>query len=139
MHCKFESGVYNIFFENLQNASHIQGLQQVCVLSGYLVVSFNIGQNHIFNTPQKQFQVIIFFSVRIANMKSEVVSTERCTMQRINNEASSLYNYKPHLSLGLLYNILAEFTDLPTGSYLLRHTEKDGPFVALMEETEKRG
>lgn len=69
------------------------------------------------------------------NMKTEVVTTERCTMQKINNEANSLYNYKPHLSLGLLYSLLAELTELVPGNYLLKHADKDGPFLTLLEET----
>lgn len=74
--------------------------------------------------------------MRLYNIQTEVVVTEKCSMQKINTEACHLYEYKPHLTLSILYNVFQALVVLKPGNYILQHTNKHGPFVAILQETE---
>lgn len=60
---------------------------------------------------------------------------EGCTMQKVNTEAAVHYQYKPHLSLGVLHRICVELSGLEPGNYLLLHSPKHGAFVGILKES----
>lgn len=68
---------------------------------------------------------------------AEVVNLEKCTIQKVVNEANSLYQYKPILGLGILNDILGKLVTLDKGNYLLAHLPKHGSFVSLLKESDR--
>lgn len=69
---------------------------------------------------------------------NEVISVERCTLPKINNEAQTHYDYKPMLGLGVLTKILNVLNDLECGNYLLQHLPKHETFLSVMKQCEDR-
>lgn len=63
---------------------------------------------------------------------------ENCTMQKVNTEAMVHYQYKPHLSLGVLHKICVELSNLETGNYLLVHSPKQGAFAGILKEVNEK-
>lgn len=78
------------------------------------------------------------FSVRIDGTNYQVVMNESCSMQKINTEAMVHYQYKPHLSLGVLHKVCVELAKLEPGNYMLHHTHKHGAFVGLLKASSER-
>lgn len=68
----------------------------------------------------------------------EMISVEKCTLLAINNQAFSLYQYKPISCLGVLEKIFQNLTEQDTGNYLLYHLPKHEAFVALLKQTDEQ-
>ncbi|XP_044753470.1 little elongation complex subunit 2-like [Coccinella septempunctata] len=76
------------------------------------------------------------YRVRTHWNTAEVVNLEKCSIQKVANEANQLYQYKPYLGLGVLNDVLTKLVELSEGSYLLAHLPKHGSFVSLLKECE---
>lgn len=95
-------------------------------------------QNWLSIIKTKHINYVVFLLVRTDFITSEVVMVENCTMQKINTEAMTQYEYKPHQRLGVMYKIFIELSKLCPGNYLLRHVPKQGPFVAVLKECSEK-
>lgn len=82
--------------------------------------------------------MIFCFLARLQPLTGEVVALEKCSIQKVANEANVHYNCKPILSLGLLEKCFSELLKLDKGNYLLQHVSKDGAFVSILKEQDKR-
>lgn len=76
--------------------------------------------------------------VRIDATNYEVVMNESCSMQKVNTEAMVHYQYKPHLSLGVLHRVCVELLSLEPGNYLLLHNPKQGGFAGVLKECSEK-
>ncbi|KAL3268592.1 hypothetical protein HHI36_007700 [Cryptolaemus montrouzieri] len=74
------------------------------------------------------------YRVRMHCDTAEVVSIEKCTLQKVISEANALYQYNPYLGLGMLNELLNSLVQLETGNYLLVHLPKHEHFVSVWKE-----
>jgi hypothetical protein len=65
---------------------------------------------------------------------SEIISVEKCTIQKVFSEAVTQHNYKPILGLGVLQKVLSELVKLNCGNYILQHLPKHESFVSVMKQ-----
>ncbi|GLV32446.1 hypothetical protein CBL_00845 [Carabus blaptoides fortunei] len=75
--------------------------------------------------------------VRMKGTNQEYIKIENILLNKIVSEALKHYNCTPMLHLGVLYNVLSNLINLKPGNYLLHHTPKHGPFVALMKSVQQ--
>lgn len=67
----------------------------------------------------------------------DYIKIENILLNKIVSEALKNYNFTPTSNLGVLYNVLSNLINLKPGNYLLHHTPKHGPFVALMKSVQQ--
>nr|XP_015838956.1 PREDICTED: uncharacterized protein LOC103314281 [Tribolium castaneum] len=81
----------------------------------------------------------VFFCIilsRIYSPMHEVISVEKCSIQKINIEAQTHYDYKPILGLGVLEKVLSQLVGLECGTYLLQHLPKHESFLSIMKQSD---
>ncbi|XP_044260128.1 uncharacterized protein LOC123008400 isoform X2 [Tribolium madens] len=74
------------------------------------------------------------YRARIYSPMNEVISVEKCSIQKINIEAQTHYDYKPILGLGVLEKVLSHLVGLDCGTYLLQHLPKHESFLSIMKQ-----
>ncbi|XP_017759258.1 PREDICTED: uncharacterized protein LOC108550120 [Eufriesea mexicana] len=77
--------------------------------------------------------------VRISSKTSEMLQIEYRTAMSIRNEIQRLYNMKVEDSLVTLHNVIQSLTNLSPGRYLMRHTIRNGAFIAVSKPVENPG
>ncbi|CAH0556148.1 unnamed protein product [Brassicogethes aeneus] len=77
------------------------------------------------------------YRARVNTNPAELVKIEKCSIQKVVNEAWVHYKYKPHFGLGVLQKILGELLKLDYGEYLLHHVPKSGAFASLMKKCDE--
>ncbi|KAJ3642094.1 hypothetical protein Zmor_024910 [Zophobas morio] len=76
----------------------------------------------------------VLYRARIYNPTTEIIAVEKCSIQKINVEAHTHYEYKPILGLGVLQKILSRLITLDCGTYLLQHLPKQESFISLLKQ-----
>jgi hypothetical protein len=74
------------------------------------------------------------YRARIYSPMSEIISVEKCTIQKVFSEAVTQHDYKPILGLGVLQKVLSELVKLNCGNYILQHLPKHESFVSVMKQ-----
>ncbi|XP_050310892.1 uncharacterized protein LOC126746615 [Anthonomus grandis grandis] len=133
----------NVLVRNKLDACELnsQGALHPAILNPKLELQHTYGANVASKSELSREWTSLFFTpfshlyrVRIAAKHGEVLTIEKCNIQKITSEAHSYYQFKPQLALGSLQQVFEQLTQLQPGNYLLQHLPKHEAFVAVLKE-----